>query len=183
MTRKPFLKIGITRPEFSDNEAMRITMLLDNGVDFMHIRKPGADVDRIKALIEDIPERLHCRLRLHDAPELLDRYSLAGFHLNSRYPEPPAGARTLTRSCHSLEELTLPFQANPETSFVYQTLSPIYDSISKPGYRSAFSPQVIAPYIRGLRVVALGGVTEDRIDELRQTGFFGAAMLGDIWRD
>ena len=31
------------------------------------------------------------------------------------------------------------------------------------------------------RVVALGGVTPDSLELLRQKGFFGAALLGYIW--
>ena len=61
------------------------------------------------------------------------------------------------------------------------TLSPVFDSISKQGYRSAFDPDSLRPWLEGKRVVALGGVTPERIPLLRDAGFSGAAMLGYFW--
>lgn len=66
------------------------------------------------------------------------------------------------------------------------SLSPIFDSISKRGYYSSFSPEVIAAaHKAGLideRVMALGGITFDKINEIKEMGFGGAMILGDAWR-
>jgi thiamine-phosphate pyrophosphorylase len=66
------------------------------------------------------------------------------------------------------------------------SLSPIFDSISKPGYNSAFTAEQIAEARRqGLideRVMALGGVTFDKIDDVLKMGFGGAMILGDAWK-
>ncbi len=66
-------------------------------------------------------------------------------------------------------------------------LSPIYDSLSKAGYRAAFTAatlrQAAVEGTIGPRVVALGGVTPARIPELSDLGFGGAAFLGYIWGD
>ncbi len=77
---------------------------------------------------------------------------------------------------HSIEQL------DQSENFDYVTLSPIFDSISKPGYKSAFNLENISRYIRGKKVVALGGVTPDKFPALRDAGFFGAAMLGHFWQ-
>lgn len=61
------------------------------------------------------------------------------------------------------------------------TLSPIFDSISKNGYRSAFDLDEIKDMITGRHVTALGGVTPDAFPILREKGFSGAALLGYIW--
>lgn len=67
----------------------------------------------------------------------------------------------------------------------YVFLSPIFDSISKSGYHSAFTLEVLqqaaAHNIIDEKVVALGGVTPDKVKWLRQIGFGGAAMLGAVW--
>ena len=39
-----FLKIVITEPEMIPAEAAKIERLLEGGIDFVHIRKPGASL-------------------------------------------------------------------------------------------------------------------------------------------
>lgn len=127
-----FLKIAITKPEIISSEADMISSLLVNGLDYVHIRKPEASLRDIRNLIEDIPYRLRKRLRLHGHFELFNDFNLGGAHLNSRCPVAPQAACRLSKSCHSIEEL------NGCEDYEYVTLSPIFDSISKAGYHSAF---------------------------------------------
>ena len=67
----------------------------------------------------------------------------------------------------------------------YVFLSPIFDSISKKGYKHSFSNKDLEEAgINGIineRVVALGGVTPEYIPQLRAWNFGGAAFLGDVW--
>lgn len=181
------LKIGITEPgnlypgiaEIA-NEALRITSKLEDGVvDLIHLRKPEWSKDELASLIEQIPTELHSRLKLHDHFSLLNRFDLGGVHLNSRNPVPPANARSVSRSLHSVQELA----ETCGTCYDYVTLSPIFDSISKSGYESKFPADLslLSPLLRGKNVVALGGVTPERFAELEKAGFYGAAMLGALW--
>lgn len=68
----------------------------------------------------------------------------------------------------------------------YALLSPIYPSLSKPGYGGAAFPDAdaLAGALAGARcpVLALGGVTPERFAELAALGFAGAALLGCIWQ-
>lgn len=176
-----FLCIAITEPEFLVNEASRIVKILDSGFDVVHLRKPGCTEQEMRLLIESIPSHYYRQLRLHDHLKLCPEYGLLGVHLNGRNSQPPEGVSDISRSCHSIEELYNP--VTPGTILSYQTLSPIFDSISKPGYRSAFDLDTISEYIAGLKVVALGGVTPDKLPILEQCGFVGAAMLGAIWQN
>lgn len=172
-----FRIIVITAPGDVDHEAEKITSLLRGGVDYVHIRKPDASLRDIRNLIEDIPYQYRRRLRLHGHFELCNEYNLGGVHLNRRNPEAPAGVSSVSRSCHELSEL------KDAVGYEYLTLSPIYDSISKPGYQSAFVGNEISGMIQGKNIIALGGVTPDKFDELRKTGFAGAALLGYIWNN
>lgn len=168
-----FLSIAITPPEDFAGEAGRISDLLESGeADYVHIRKPFWDINKTRELIRAIPDHLHPKLRIHDHFSLTDEFSLGGVHLNSRNPLPPLKEVSVTRSCHGIEQLT------GSEHYFYETLSPIFDSISKKGYRSRFNLREISPSLRGKRVVALGGVTPDRFPELKNAGFIGAAMLG-----
>jgi thiamine-phosphate pyrophosphorylase len=170
-----FLIVVITSPEPVENEPEKITLLLKSGVDYVHIRKPGWTEDETRRLIADIPMNLRPRLRLHDHFGLAQELSLGGVHLNARNPEAPSDVVSVSRSCHSVEEVLC------SGDCCYVTLSPIFDSISKHGYRSAFDLDKIKDMITGRHVIALGGVTPEAFPMLREKGFSGAALLGYIW--
>lgn len=168
--------IGITSPLTVIEEGEKITTILRKRyADIVHIRKPAWEGRQIAALIEQIPSDLWPRLRLHDHFELLRHFPLGGVHLNSRNPDAPENAISVSRSLHSVEQLPL------AKHYDYVTLSPVFDSISKEGYKSAFELESLKPLIEGKRVVALGGVTPEKFPALREAGFYGGAMLGHFW--
>lgn len=174
------LWIVITSPEFFNGEASFLHRLLACGVDIIHLRKPGATADECSALLDQIPPDDRRRIVIHDFFELAETYGLRGIHLNARRGEVPLGyCGHVSRSCHTLEEV----KRYKETCD-YVFISPIFDSVSKQGYASAFDNDTlekasVAGIIDG-KVVALGGVTPDKIDYLRSFHFGGAAMLGCV---
>lgn len=175
--------IVVTDAAFRKGEQEVIRRLLDEGIERVHLRKPSATEAEMRRLVESLPEAYYPRLSLHDHLPLAVEYGLGGVHLNGRNPEAPAGFRGLvSRSCHSLAELEA---CAPKTD--YRFLSPIFDSISKSGYRAAFDDVTLRDAAaRGIidsRCFALGGVEPERLPQLRAWGFGGAAMLGCIWRD
>ena len=175
--------VVITAPSFVTGEAETIRRLLDGGIDRIHLRKPASEEAAMRRLIESLPAELYPRLSLHDHLSLAVEYGLGGVHLNGRNPEPPQGFPGLvSRSCHSLAELEA---CAPTTD--YRFLSPIFDSISKSGYRAAFDEESLrGAALRGVidtQTCALGGVEPERLPLLHALGFGGAALLGCIWRD
>lgn len=175
--------VVITAEPFSAGEAEVIRHLLDAGIDRVHLRKPAAAEAEMRRLIESLPEACYARLSLHDHLPLAAEYGLGGVHLNGRNPMPPEGFRgVVSRSCHTLGEL-----AEHAADTGYRFLSPIFDSISKSGYRAAFSETALREAAaRGVidgRTFALGGVDPERLPQVRAWGFGGAVMLGCIWRD
>lgn len=174
--------IGITTPGLWVGEAEAITRQLDIMLDRVHIRKPQATEAEVEQLLCRIPERYYPRLVLHNQPLLAMKYPLRGIHLNQHCPTAPLDYKGfLTRSCHTLEEL------RDVSSYEYVFLSPIYDSISKPGYVAAFPFDVLEEaHRKGLindRVIALGGVTPAHLSALDALGFGGAAMMGYLWQE
>ena len=170
--------IVITREEFFEGEAALLTALMDAGLERLHLRKPRASHDEIVALVEALPEQYRSRVVLHDAHEIAERYALGGVHLNSRSPHALSGWQgSVSRSCHTLDELR-----RYGHSCDYLFLSPIFDSISKHGYTSAFTEEELRLVCRDVKgVVALGGVTLEHMSLVRDMGFDGAAVLGDVW--
>lgn len=170
--------VAITAPSAIPYEAEKITSILREGkADVVHIRKPHWDACKTAGLIEAIPIDLWKRLKIHDNFELIYKYPLGGVHLNSRNKVPPKNALSVSKSMHSIDQLS------NSDDYDYVTLSPVFDSISKRGYHSAFSLTLLKHYIKGRKVVALGGVTPDKFHALSEAGFWGAAMLGYFWND
>lgn len=173
--------IVITSPSDVQGEASKIVNLIETGVDTIHLRKPYATKDQYAGLIKSIPEKYYGRIVIHDHFSLCCDYALGGIHLNRRNPEVPEPfCGSVSCSCHSLYEVAMRKQMCD-----YVFLSPIFNSISKQGYEAAFSDEELADAAeRGIidsKVIALGGVTAERIQILRKWGFGGAAFLGDIW--
>jgi len=173
--------IIITSPDIMSGEASAICCLLDAGVDRVHLRKPYGQRDDYERIIMQIPEVYRGRVVVHDYFELHDKYMLGGIHLNSRNSLIPSGfGGTVSCSCHSFADVT-------ERKHIvdYMFLSPIFDSISKAGYLSAFSEDSLhrasADGIIDSKVMALGGVTFECIPLLERLSFGGAVMLGDVW--
>ena len=174
------LKIAITRPYAVDGEDAIIRHLLANGFDIVHLRKPDADMCYCRDLLQQLSPSERKRVVIHDYYSLYEEYSLRGFHINKNITSYPADYQgTRTRSCHSLDEI---LRYKPECDYLF--LSPIFDSISKADYRSKFShAELLNASINGVidnKVIALGGVTLDRIAYLHSLRFGGVAMMGAI---
>jgi len=171
-----FLLVAFTSPGYIADEIGKLKFLIRSGFDYIHLRKPSASVTQTEQILSGFSEEELSHIKLHDHFHLAMRYPVGGVHLNSRNPE-YRGERTLqvSKSLHKIEEIA------EASSLTYFTLSPIYPSISKPGYESSFPFSEFPGILEGKRAIALGGVTPAKIAELERLGFAGAAMLGYIW--
>ena len=59
--------IVITRPDFFEGEAEAINLLLANGLERLHLRKPHAKIGEIEALLQQLPAVYHDRISLHSS--------------------------------------------------------------------------------------------------------------------
>ncbi len=176
--KKRLIAIAITPFTPAPSHAARIVELLTNGYDYVHVRYPEASPDTTASIINAVPTGLRSRITVHDNFEALAAEGIGGIHLNRRNPAAPPGWKgRVSLSAHSLEEV-----AEAGEGFAYVTLSPVYPSISKSDYVplcDLLGSLARLPN-RQVRVVALGGVTPDRIAEIEMAGFDGYAMLGAI---
>lgn len=171
-----FLIIAVTQPGFYPEESERINEILSAGkARFVHIRKPDLSLSETEKLINGISSDFHKNLKLHDHFELLEKYDLGGIHLNSRNPEKYFASNSVSKSIHSIEEISIVEDLD------YFFISPVFDSISKHGYKAAFDLNTLSEEIKGKKAIALGGVTPDKIPWLKSLGFYGAAMLGHFF--
>lgn len=198
------IKILFTYPQTLPHETRLIENLMREDWDFLHVRKPDYSKEEMINFLELIPQ-YHHKIVLHSHYELIKELDLAGINLNQKAMSRLSYADELTSACdirelslkegvvsvfgtvpdlisysaHGFTEIQeLPFK----TDYVF--LSPIFDSISKKEYRGAFDdPDILQAFLcqTRKRIVALGGLNNDRIETCKQLGFDGYAMLGNIW--
>lgn len=173
--------ILLTNEEFFVEEDKIISSLFEEGLDILHLRKPGSDPVYSERLLTLLPDKYHKRIVIHDHFYLKKEFNLMGIHLNCRHPEPPAGYEGhVSKSLHSLEEVN-----EEKKQFDYVFLSPIFDSISKTCYPAAFNHEnLLAARKAGIidhKVMALGGISLKNIPQIKDYGFGGVVIKGDLW--
>jgi thiamine-phosphate pyrophosphorylase len=174
----------ITCPEFLEREREAVEALFEAGLEVLHLRKPGASTESLKQFVEAIDTRFHPRITVHGRRSTLRALDVGGFHLPRAEIEAVTGAqeteKRLSCSCHTLEEIKASLM-----SCKYVFLSPIFDSISKSGYGAAFPAEALAAGQRAKiitqQVYALGGITPERLGQVRGWGFGGVGILGYLW--
>lgn len=173
--------IALTLPYFFMEEHRILAALFDEGLETLHLRKPGTEPMFSERLLTLLPSKYREKVVVHDHFYLKNEFDLKGIHLSSRNPEAPAKYRGhLSISMHTPEELA------QRKRYDYVFLSPIFDSISKTDYPSAFTPQQLremaSQRLIDKRVMALGGVDLENISRLRDYGFGGAVVMGSLWQ-
>ena len=164
-----------------DEDAYLISNLLKIGIHSVHLRKPEATIHECRKLLTQLTNEERANIIIHDYPELYDEFSLKGIHINKNITSLPDGYNGFkTRSCHSFEEIK-----RYKNEYDYLFLSPIFDSISKVDYKSAFTKEeLLKASTIGLidhKIIALGGITLDMLPYFQELNFGGIAMIGGIY--
>lgn len=180
--------IVITNPEPLVNEAYIIKRLFEEGLQLLHIRKPEISRVDLERFIHTISIQHHDKLVLHQHYDLVEQFDINRIHFTEK--DIPDFDRIVNRlgndqkwifstSTHCIEDFNnLPY------SYRYSFLSPVYNSISKPGYRSDFDlcESVKKRTNFKTKLIALGGITCNNSIQTQQSGFDGIAVLGAIWK-
>ena len=171
--------ILISNPAPVNDEHEIISQLFNDGLYIFHLRKKEFQENEMRTFIENIPQKFRERIVLHSHYHLAAEFGLKGIHVPAVYAGGmPAG--TLSVSFHSPEEIQ-----KSELPFDYCFLSPVFDSISKEGYKSRFNSDELRLFLkdRKEKIIALGGMDEDKIETVKSLGFSGIALLGAIWQN
>ena len=100
---------------------------------------------------------------------------------------PVSAARALNplwwigKSVHALAEA----EAARTEGADYLVVGPVFDTASHPGRvpLGLEGLQVIAAAVDGLPVIAIGGITGDRVRDVRNSGAYGVAAIRALWDD
>ena len=176
-----FKLIVITSEKDFSKETVVISKLFEFGIKILHLRKPNANIDELRRYIQHIPKQFHKRIVIHSQYKLVKEFNLKGIHLTER-------ARKLRLRSNHLKIISTSFHSTKDVlksrrKYEYVFLSPVFDSISKYGYKSNFTPDELTFFLKKTKqsVVALGGINDANIKTIKQLNFSGAAVLGFIW--
>lgn len=170
------------------NEAALINQLFGEGLPVFHLRKPGSSAQQIKMLLQEIDIKHYSKIALHDHHYLADDFGITHLHINETnrrqlaatgLPESKAKDVVLSTSIHTIKDYAM-----LQPDFDYTFLSPVFNSISKAGYKALEENERLLPRQKtGTKLIALGGITADNCRLPLEWGFDGIAVLGALWND
>jgi len=170
--------IVLSLPSFFSGELACLEELLSAGLEKLHLRKPGAGEKEMEALLRSLSPRWSSRLVLHGSQALAEKYGIPQVHLSGKeWRATLPGPLAVSASLHSWEEL------KEAPAFEYVFMSPLFDSISKPGYPAGKDLLQRPSGGYPCPVIGLGGINKDNIACMIREGWEGAALLGWIWQE
>ncbi len=170
----------MTTPYFFVEEHQILNALFEEGLEGLHLRKPNAEPVYSERLLTLISEPYRKRIVVHDHFYLKNEYGLKGIHLNHRNPElPPKYKGHLSCTCHTAEEV----KAHKKMCD-YVFLSPLYPTSTVESgvlYTPSQLRELAQQKVIDRKVMAMGGVEFASLSQVKELGFGGAVILGDIW--
>lgn len=171
----------ISQPQFFVEEDKIITALFDEGLDLLHLYKPGSEPLYMERLLTLIPDEYHRQIVIHEHYYMKQEFDLCGIHIDDPNQEVPQGYKgKVSRSCMELSHLK---DIKKHSQYVF--LHDIFDSLHQPEVKSKFTTEEIHEASRkGLidkHVYALGGMNADNVKWAHGEGFGGVVICGDLW--
>ena len=176
------MKLAImTKSTFFVEEDKILSSLFDEGLDNLHLFKPGSSPMYSERLLTLLPEDYYRKITVHDHFYLKQEYDLAGIHLDNPTDNLPDGYKgKFSRTCTDLSQLK---EMKKKSQYVF--LKNIFDCIEFKEEKSSFSLQQLElAAVNGLidkKVYALGGMSLENIKIAKALGFGGVVICGDLW--
>jgi len=191
--KEPFKLILISSLDGFEHEIAAVQQMFELGLECYHLRKPRFSTRKLEQYLKRIGSRYHSRIMIHSHHELSLSHDLREIHLTSRHRKKRMIINWLKHQYVKLRRPNLKVSAGFHTlselkehsgRYDYVFLSPVFDSISKVGYKNTFNDISLRETIASssYRVIALGGVNEDKIIPAMEMGFAGVAVLGSVWK-
>ncbi|WP_411273114.1 thiamine phosphate synthase [Daejeonella sp.] len=179
--------IVISDPGSVVGEAVIINRLFEAGMTRFHLRKPDWNGNQFIDLLKGIDQAFHTNIALHQQHDLTTNFDTMRLHYTemqrlTTYQEKlnyqQKKGHVLSTSVHRVAEIPL------LQCFEYTFFSPVFNSISKPGYQSQLDNGFRLEKVNALpKVIALGGIDKTNLDQVSEMNFDGCAVLGAIWNN
>ena len=171
----------MTQPTFFVEEDKILTSLFEEGLDNLHLYKPGSEPVYSERLLTLLPDNYYSKITVHDYFYLKEEYKLHGIHIDDETSAAPKGYRGhISRTCTHLDLLK-----ETKKNADYVLLKYIFDSQTEPDQKSSFTiDELKEASRRGLidrHVYALGGMNMDNVKLAKDLGFGGIVISGDLW--
>ena len=172
----------LTKSTFFVEEDKILASLFDEGMENLHLFKPGSSPMYSERLLTLLPEEWHKKITVHEHFYLKSEYNLAGIHIdNPQKDEVPNGYRgQISRTCNNIDLLR-----DLKRTSQYVFLKNIFDCIEFKEEKSTFTMQQLEQASsQGLidkRVYALGGMSLENVRVAKALGFGGVVICGDLW--
>lgn len=171
----------MTKSTFFVEEDKILSSLFDEGMDNLHLFKPGASPMYSERLLTLLPEDYYRKITVHDHFYLKQEYDLAGIHIDDPTAPLPDGYKgKYSRTCTDLGMLK---EMKKKSQYVF--LKNIFDCIEFKEEKSSFSinqlEQAAKEGLIDKKVYALGGMSLENVKTAKALGFGGVVICGDLW--
>jgi thiamine-phosphate pyrophosphorylase len=169
-------------------EHENVIRLLEAGLPYYHLRKPGLNVADMQAWVQKIPAEYRRRITLHAPLTTALELGVGGVHfresdragfsqedLDAIIDRAETEGLRVSASVHSPEGAL-----SISDKMLYVFLSQAFNSASKPDLTGSIQNWNL-PHQRPCKIYALGGVTADNIAKVAEYGLDGVAVLGEVW--
>ena len=176
------MKLAImTKSTFFVEEDKILSSLFDEGMDNLHLFKPGSSPMYAERLLTLLPEDYLRKITVHDHYYLKQEYDLAGIHIDKPLAPVPDGYKgKFSRTCTDLSMLK---EMKKKSNYVF--LKNIFDCIEFKDEKSSFNLQQLENAAKaGLidkKVYALVGMSLENLKIAKELGFGGVVICGDLW--
>jgi len=168
-----------------------VNLFFDHGLELLHLKKRKFSKSKTKQYLKAVNKNYYDKIILHNHFWLAAKFKLKGIHLGRKERRSPFKTKMkifflrlfhpklqVSTSFHSIQGAQLDTQ-----KYHHVLLSPVFDSISKKDYSTAFSEKQIISLFEKTQhnYFALGGVDEAHVSMANNIGFKGVLIYGSIW--
>ena len=160
--------IIMTKPTFFVEEDKILATLFEDGMDNLHLCKPGAEPVYSERLLTLLPEDCLSRITVHEHFYLKQEFRLRGIHLDGPGVSLPAGYRgNYSITCHSTDELK---ELKKQANYVFLDI-PLEELQAAGGHNQIDK-----------KVYACSNISLSNIHLAKELGFGGVVICDDLWQ-
>lgn len=174
-----------------ERETEIVQSLFEHGLNTFHLRKPRMSTKEMRQYIESFPKHFHSRIVIHSHHQLASRYSLRGIHITRHHQKRRFRLRlrlqwmrlqrrpfTLSSSYRNLAGL---YEDTGRYDYVF--VSPIFESLTGK-FHSGYNAHSLRAALskNPVQVIARGGTSAARVEQVQELGFAGMALYSALWK-
>ena len=170
----------MTKSTFFVEEDKILTALFDEGLDNLHLNKPGAAPVYTERLLTLLPDDIYGKTTVHEHFYLKEEYGLRGIHLDDASSPLPEGYKgKYSRTCFNIDDIR---EARRKTEYVFlkDTFAACEDAHANELHDARLERAASLGLI-DKKVYAFGGVNIDNVRMAKDLGFGGIVICSDIW--